>query len=86
MKHKDSKLMLIIVAVATAVISLIVSSMIFNSPKKHNLTVPVVGTLESSMPDVKNDPNYNTFLNDKALDATIPVRVGGNQNITPFNQ
>lgn len=78
--------MLIIVAVATAVISLIVSSMIFNSPKKHNLTVPVVSTLDPSMPDVKNDPNYNTFLNDKAKDFTHLVQVGGNQNDTPFKQ
>lgn len=86
MKRTDSKLVLVIVAVATTVISLIISSMIFNSPKNQNLEVPVVETLEVSLPDIKNDPNYNTFLNDKALDATVPIQVGGNQSPAPFNQ
>lgn len=86
MKQKDSKLMLIVVAAITAVISLIISSAIFSSPKHHDLTAPVVQPLSSTFPDIKNDPNYNTFLNDKALDPTQPVQVGNTQNNAPFNQ
>lgn len=86
MKKKDSKLILYIVVAVTTVVSLILSSAIFNSPKKHNLSVPIVEQINSTFPDVRNDTNYNTFLNDKALDVTQPVQVGNTQNTTPFNQ
>ena len=86
MKQGDNKVKLILVAVVTAVISLIFSSMIFSSPKKHNLTAPTVQPIKSSFPDVHNDPAYNTFLNQNSLDATQPVQVGNSQNNQPFNQ
>jgi hypothetical protein len=86
MNKTENKTKLIAAAVITAVIAFILSSMIFNSPKKHNLTVPVVQPITSTLPDVHNDPAYNTFLNSGALDATQPVQVGNSQNNQPFNQ
>jgi hypothetical protein len=86
MKLKNSKPALIAVAVITAVISLIIASTLFNSPAKHNLKTPVVPAMPSSFPDINNDPAYNTFLNEKALDATQPVQIGNSQNNAPFNQ
>jgi hypothetical protein len=85
-QQSSSKLKVIAVAIVTALFSLIISSMIFNSPKKHNLQAPQVQTLSPTFPDVKNDPSYNTFLNNQALDATQPVTVGNNPNPKPFNQ
>ena len=85
MKTKNSKPALIAVAIVTAIISLIISSALFNSPAKHNLKAPVVQAMPSSFPDVKNDPAYNTFLNEKALDATQPIHIGNSQNNSPFN-
>jgi len=83
---EDSTVKLIVVAVITAVIAFILTSMIFSSPKHHDLKAPVVNTITPTLPDVKNDPAYNTFLNSNALDATQPVQVGNSQNNQPFNQ
>jgi hypothetical protein len=82
----NNKPALIAVAVITAIISLIISSALFNSPAKHSLKAPVVQSLPSSFPDIKNDPAYKGFLNDRALDATQPVQIGNSQNNSPFNQ
>ena len=86
MKDNDSKAKLIVVAVVAGVISLIITSKLFSSPKSHNLQAPVVEPISSTMPDVHNDPAYNTFLNQNSLDATQPVQVGNSQNNQPFNQ
>lgn len=86
MKQGDDKAKLIVVAVVTGVISLIFSSMIFSSPKNHNLTAPQVQPIKTSFPDIHNDPAYNTFLNPGALDATQPVQVGNSRNNQPFSQ
>jgi hypothetical protein len=83
MKRKD-KITVILVAFFTAVASFIISSALFNSPTKHNLTAPVVQSISGTMPDVKNDSSYNSFINSHALDLTQPVQIGNNQNTAPF--
>lgn len=83
MKRKDL-LLLISVAVGTGVISLIIAGLLF-APKRLSTKVPVVKPIDSSFPDVVNDPTYNSFLNSNALDLTQPVRIGNNQNQAPFN-
>jgi hypothetical protein len=83
MQRKD-KWTLIIVAVLTFFISFLVAKSIFNSPAKHSLKAPTVESIPASFPDVKNDSNYNTFLNNKALDPTQPVQIGNTQNQNPF--
>ncbi len=83
MKRKD---LLLIGAVAfiAAIFSLVLSGIIFGSPKKHPITVPVVNKITSDFPAVQNDTKYNSFFNDKALDPTQLINIQGNNNPTPF--
>lgn len=74
-----------VVVIFTGIISLIVAGMLFNSPAKRSAKVPVVPAISPSFPDVKNDPNYNFFLNEKALDPTQPIQIGDSPNNDPFN-
>lgn len=83
MKQKDIML-IIAVAVITGIISIILSSLFFSPPKKDS-KVPVVDSLTTSLPDIKNDPNYNSFLNEQALNPAQPVQIGPAGNTVPFN-
>jgi hypothetical protein len=74
-----------VVAVVAALFSLIVAGALFNSPSKHTATALTVQPISSTFPDVKNDPNYNFYLNSNALDPTQPIEIGNSQNSTPFN-
>lgn len=82
MKQKDI-VTLVLVGAITALFSMVVSILVF-SPPKHNAKAPTVAPISNSMPDIKNDPDYNNIFNDKALDPTQPVEIGGNQNSAPF--
>lgn len=83
MKRKDF-IPVIGAAVLAGVFALILSSVFFNPPK-HDSKVPAVESLDTKLPDVKNDPAYNSFLNDKALDPTQPVQISPGENNVPFN-
>jgi len=84
MQRRD-KLLILGVIVISAIISSFVAGLLFGSPKKHNATAPVVPDIATSMPDIKNDVNYNSFLNSNAFDPTQPVQTGSSQNKSPFN-
>jgi hypothetical protein len=73
------------VAVVTAIFSLIITSLLFSSPKHRGDNVPVAQPITTTFPDVKNDPDYSSFLNTNALDPAQPVQVGKSQNSQPFN-
>lgn len=83
MKRKD---LLLIggVAFIAAIFSFVLSGIIFGSPKKNPITVPVVNKISSDFPAVQNDTKYNSFFNDKALDPTQLINIQGNNNPTPF--
>ena len=84
MKRRDLAV-LICVAAISAVISLILASVLFSS-KKLSQKVPVVQKLNQTFPDVAHDPAYTGIFNDKAIDLTQPVQIGpNNQNQKPFN-
>lgn len=83
MKRKDL-IIIVVVAIVTGLFSLIISGIFFNPPKKDS-KVPVVDSLSTSLPDIKNDPNYNSFLNEQALDPARPVQIGPAGNTVPFN-
>jgi hypothetical protein len=83
MPRKD-KIVVAAVALFTAIVSLVIANSLFNSPAKHDSTGPVVEQVQGSLPDVKNDPDYNTFLNNRALDPTQLVQIGNSQNNNPF--
>ena len=82
MKQKDI-ITLVLIASITAVFAGVVSMLLF-SPPKHDATAPAVPVISNSMPDIANDPDYNTIFNEKALDPSQPIEIGGNQNQTPF--
>ncbi len=84
MKRKDI-VVLIAVAAITGFISLIIASIFFSVPKKQSSKVPAVNTITTSLPDVKNDPNYQSIFNSNALDPAQPVQIGNTQNNAPFN-
>lgn len=71
-------------AVIAAIISLAVSSLVFNAPSGRS-KVPVVEAINPNFPDVKNDPAYSSFLNRNALDPTQPIQIGNTKNTSPFN-
>jgi hypothetical protein len=83
MKRKEL-VTIAVVAVASGLLSLVIAGALFNSPSKRTAKVPVVQPISSSFPDVKNDSNYNFFLNESALDPTQPIQIGNSQNNTPF--
>lgn len=82
MKRKDIY-RLVTIGFIAAIISVILSSLLF-SPPKHDSEAPTVQPIANSFPDIKNDPDYNVIFNSKALDLSQPVHLGGNQNTTPF--
>lgn len=83
MKQKDVVL-IVAVAVITGLISMILSGLFFNPPKKDS-KVPVVDDFTTSLPDIKNDPSYSNFLNEQALNPAQPVQIGPAGNTVPFN-
>ena len=83
MKQKDILSIAVIVIVA-AVFSTFLANKLFNSNDHHNLKTAVVEPISNSFPDVKNDPAYTAFFNDKALDPTQLIKIGTSNNNTPF--
>lgn len=73
---------IIIVAI---IFSSIISNALFNPSKSRKASVPEVQTIDSTFPDVKNDPNYKTVFNSQALDPTQLIHIGTSQNSQPFN-
>lgn len=83
MKQKDILLIIGAAAVA-AVFAIILSGIFFNPPRKDS-KVPVADSLPTSLPDIKSDPKYNNFLNEKSLNPAQPVELGPSGNTVPFN-
>ena len=83
MKQKNI-LSLVLVCAVAALISFFVAGKIF-SPQKYSTKVPTIAKMDPTFPDVKNDPAYSSWLNPKALDLTVPVSIGTNQNKDPFS-
>jgi hypothetical protein len=77
MKQKDI-LTLIVVGIIAFSVSIVLSGVIFNPPAKRSAKVPLVDKLSATFPDIKNDTNYNNFLNENALDPTLPIQIGNN--------
>ena len=84
MKRQDI-IRLAVVAVLAGFLSLLVTNIIFSVPKNRSSKVPSVQAIPTSLPDIKNDPSYQPFLNSNSLDLTQPVQIGNSQNNTPFN-
>lgn len=79
MKRKDVAIIAVIVIVS-AVISLVVSNMLFASPKNRKQQAEVVQPITSDFP--KPDSRY---FNTSSIDPTQQITIGGNANPDPFS-
>lgn len=79
MKQKDIALILVIVFIS-AVISIVVSKILFASPKNRQQQVEVVQpiTADFPTPDTK-------YFNANAFDPTQLIEIGNSSNPNPFN-
>jgi hypothetical protein len=84
MKQKEP-ILLIVVGVFTALFAFMISTMIFKVPSNRSTKVPIAGSIQTTFPDIKHDPAYNTIFNTNALDPAVPVQVGNTSNNQPFN-
>jgi len=84
MKRKEL-LIIGMTAFIAAIFSFVISGVVFGSPKKNPIKVPVVTPISSSFPSVSTDQDYQPFFNDKALNPTQLIQIGGNNNSAPFN-
>lgn len=84
MKKKDI-IYLASTALVVGIISFVLAGIIFKNPSSRSSEVPVAQPIKSSFPDLKNDPAYKAFLNEKALDPTQSIQIGNGQNSSPFN-
>ena len=83
MKQKD---WVIVSAVGfiSAIISIVLSGIIFGSPHKNPIKVPVVNKISSEFPVPQTDDTYKKFFNAQANNPTQLIKIGGNNNTTPF--
>ena len=72
------------IAIIAAILSIIISNTIFGTPQSKPIKVPVVSKITSTFPDIQNDNDYKTFLNNQALDPTQLIQIGGSNNTVPF--
>lgn len=79
MKQKDIALIAIIVVVS-AVLSLVVSNMLFASPKNRQQQVEVVQPITADFP-----PPDKAYFNQNSVDPTKPITIEQNQNPDPFS-
>lgn len=84
MKQKDIAL-LIGVGFFTAIFSFVLSSVIFKAPAHRSTKVPTAGSISTSFPDIRHDPNYNFIFNSNALDPAVPLDASSTPNNQPFN-
>jgi hypothetical protein len=79
MKRQDIALIAIVV-VFSAVISIVLSNMLFASSKNRQQEVEVVQPITADFP-----PPDSRYFNDKAFDPTKPITIGKNNNSDPFS-
>lgn len=78
MKQKDLAL-IIVLAVISAIISYFVSAQFISKPTDLKAEVKTVEPISDVMPDA--DERY---FNDKSLDPTEVIKIGGQENQQPF--
>lgn len=80
MKRKDISL-IIVVCIISGVLSLVLSNILFNSPKHRNSRVEKVEPISADFktPDSK-------YFNSNSINPTQLIKIGENTNQTPFNK
>lgn len=79
MKQKDISL-IIVIALLSAVISLVLTKFLITTPKNRSAKVTVVEPITADFP--APDKKY---FNTNSIDPTRLIRVGDNANPNPFN-
>lgn len=79
MKQNDIGLIVVIV-IASAVLSTVLSKMLISTPKNRTAKVTIVEKIDSEFPTPDNK-----YFNGKSIDPTRLIRVGDNTNPKPFN-
>ncbi len=79
MKQKDLALILVM-AVISVILALVISRLIFSTPKNRQQSVEVVDTIsaEFSEPSAK-------YFNAESINPTQQIQIGGGNNPNPFN-
>jgi hypothetical protein len=79
MKQKDIAL-IVVIAVISAIASLVLSKAIFVSPKNRQQSVDVVQSITSDFPTPDKQ-----YFNKNAFDPTQVITIGQSSNPTPFS-
>lgn len=82
---KESLTLVVSAALGAAVLALLIGIFIFKAPANRAAKVPTIAPITTTLPDIVNDPTYNSFLNTNSPDFAQPVQVGNTQNNQPFN-
>jgi hypothetical protein len=79
MKEKDVAL-IIVIAFVSAIISLVVSRLLFTTPQNQQQHVEVVPAITASFPNPDS-----RYFNSSSIDPTQLIQIGNNNNTNPFN-
>jgi len=79
MKQKDIA-MIIVIAAVSAIISLVVSRLLFTTPHNQQQRVEVVPAITASFPNPDS-----RYFNSNSIDPTQLIQIGNNNNTNPFN-
>jgi hypothetical protein len=79
MKQKDAVLIIVIVFLS-AVISFVVSRLIFASPANRQQQVDVVQSISTDFPNPDS-----RYFNSSSIDPTQLIQIGNTTNSNPFN-
>ena len=82
MKQKDIALIIIVVFIS-GVFSLLLSNYLFASPKNRQEQVEVVEPISAEFKVPAKDDKY---FNAQAIDPTLIIKIGDNNNQQPFNK
>lgn len=72
------------VGLVSALLSIVISSAIFGTPKKNPIKVPVVQKISSDFPNPQTDDSYSKIYNSSAINPTQLIRIGDGNNNVPF--
>lgn len=81
MKKKDLMVIIIVIFIS-GVFSLVISNYLFASPKNRQEEVEVVEPISA---DFKVPEKNDKYFNSEAIDPTLIIKIGDNNNQQPFN-
>lgn len=79
MKQKDVAFIIVIVFIS-AVVSLVVSRLLFSAPQSQQQQAEVVPAITANFPTPDS-----RYFNSNSIDPTQLIQIGNNNNTNPFN-